>query len=169
MDAGALTEAVRRPASCVVELRDGPDGHQDEHGQAPDGGIDPEPASALDLLDRLPASEMVALGGGIWVGVRNPLFGRVRHLNRLLQVESDLHESAPLPLQDGHPGDDRTGPYGMLSSQRVAPGPLTQLLVGRGGVAWKSSEQVWKRAIPSRRSRVAWESDRGSIQCFACP
>lgn len=57
----------------------------------------------------------------------------------------------------------------MLSSQRVAPGPLTQLLVGRGGVAWKSSEQVWKRAIPSRRSRVAWESDRGSIQCPLAP
>jgi hypothetical protein len=72
MDSRTLAESIARPPARVVILRDGPDGHEQDHADAGYSGADLEPASALDLLDRLLAGELFAVGRSIRVDVRAP-------------------------------------------------------------------------------------------------
>ena len=71
----APSESAGRPAARVAVLRGGPDGHQESHADGARSSADLEPTSGFDLLNRLLAGKLRAVGGSIRADVR----GNLRH------------------------------------------------------------------------------------------
>lgn len=82
-----LNPRVGQPPAFVV-LRGGPDGHQESHADGGRSGADLEPTSGFDLLNRLLAGKLRAVGGSIRADVGGPVINDLRHLGPLLRVGS---------------------------------------------------------------------------------
>ncbi len=79
-------------------------------------GADLEPTSGFDLLNRLLAGKLLAVGGSIRVDIRRPVINDLRHLGPLLRVGSHripliAHISPTPPAQDDRRDRGRAGPY----------------------------------------------------------